>query len=169
MKKFFSKKFFAIFSFAIFLFCCSNIFATKTFALVPIAKTINIPKTRILDKNKISLNEAPIGGSWYFDENTRNWYFLHIDMYGTVDFLKSGCYKIYSLGETYYYMFDETGAMLTGLIRYNGGTYYFQETGLNRGSLYVGRIDLNGITYEFGKNGKMYRAMDKAMKTPVIK
>ncbi|MBR1453751.1 MAG: hypothetical protein IJ593_03805 [Lachnospiraceae bacterium] len=144
-------------------------FTMPAFALVPIANIINIPEAKILDKNKISLNEVPIEGSWYYDDQKNDWHFVHIDMYGNVGFLKNGCYKINTYGDSYYYMFDNNGSLITGLVRYNGNTYYFQETGLNRGSLYVGQIKINGITYEFDESGKMIGAMGKSMVKPIIK
>ena len=129
-----------------FIFAFSNLFTIKTFALYPIAKTINIPDAKILDSNNISLNDIPIAGSWYYDFMDGEWHFVHIDVVGNASYLTNGCYKINTFGANYYYMFDEKSDMLTGLVRFNGNTYCFQENGMNRGSLYVGRININGIT-----------------------
>ena len=46
-----------------------------------------------------------------------------------------------------YYFFGDDGAMRTGLVQIDGKLYYLAEVGEKVGSVYVGYITLDGVTY----------------------
>ncbi len=67
-----------------------------------------------------------------------------LDAAGNVTYVKAiGIMEINGL----YYCFDTNGVMLVGLHEVNGTLYYFEETGLARGSVHVGYVTVNGVTY----------------------
>lgn len=99
-------------------------------------------------------------GTWEYDQDSFSWYYYITDENGVKTYLKNGAYKLH---DDRYYMFDDTGRMKTGLIKYNGNTYYFEEFGANQGALYTGKITIRGIPYEFNEQGIMISSMNKKM------
>lgn len=99
-------------------------------------------------------------GNWEYNQDNFSWYYYIANEQGTKTYLKNGAYKLH---DNKFYMFDDTGRMKTGLIKYNSNTYYFKEYGADRGSLYTGKIHINGIPYEFDEQGIMISSMNKKM------
>ena len=117
------------------------------------------------DNNSNNDVSLPVFGTWEYIPDSKSWYYYRTDDYGNKQYLKDGVYKINVRGENYYYMFDENGKMKTGLIKYNGNTYYLQEYGMNQGAVYAGEITIKGIPYVFNEQGIMISSMNKDMKT----
>ena len=75
---------------------------------------------------------------------------------GSKRYLSNGLYKIKNKeGRGYYYLFDSNGLMQTGFKVFNGKTYYFEETGDNKGAMVYGEKIINGILFKFNADGSL--------------
>ena len=110
------------------------------------------------------------GGSWEYNSDTNKWIYNKLNEDGTYTTLKDGAYAIPVLNGIYYYIFDEDGNMMTGMTKYNGHTFYLQETGLLKGTVYTGDIEIDGNVYTFSPStGELVNIVDmNSQVIPVI-
>ena len=112
-----------------------------------------------------NIYNTPPSGEWNLNTNNNSYRYALTNVDATqllngscntinidgINYLSNGLYKLGANGN--YYMFDNTGTMLTGLQNFNGSIYYFEETGSNMGAMATGERTINGLLYYFNELG----------------
>ena len=115
--------------------------------------------TEIPVASAVGLSNTSSSVNWKYDPVSNQWKYASADANGQVTYYQSGAYPIQAEdGNIYYYVFDDSGNMKTGLTEYQGKTYYLREDGPLRGAVWTGKITLNNKEYEFGENGELISA-----------
>ena len=96
-----------------------------------------------------------VDSAWEYDPVKNKWRYYDINADGERLYIKNKVHKLPIGGTDYYYMFDEEGYMKTGLTTYNGDTYYLEEEGSLKGTIYVGEKMIGGKKYVFNGEGKL--------------
>ena len=76
--------------------------------------------------------------------------FSYTDKYGIKQYLKGWFALNITTGQKGWYHFDNEGNMSTGFYAdKKGNTYYLIESGMNKGMMATGQLDINGKSYYF--------------------
>ena len=111
---------------------------------------------RVIEEIKDIVDEA---GEWDYDPQTDTWMYAEKDSFGNKQYLRNGAFAIPVQNNIRYYVFDENGKMKTGLTQFQGKTYYLQETGALKGSVYTGPVILGNMYYNFDGTGSLVSSM----------
>ena len=106
---------------------------------------------------KATVENNKVDGSWQYTPTTDSWKYYIKEPNGQVTYYRDGVFPIEYLGQKYYYAFDKQGNMKTGLLEYQGNTYYMAEEGTFKGAAYVGSVTLSGKEYVFGEGGRLVK------------
>ena len=120
-----------------------------------------VRETSLDGKTRIDDTTTKTDTSWRYDPANNKWRYYVKDETGNTRYLRSEARGIDYNGQIYYYIFDENGFMKTGLTEFNGDTYYLQEAGPLKGTVYVGTTTLLGKEMTFDGQGKLVKTNEK--------
>ncbi|MBR3288996.1 MAG: hypothetical protein IKI71_04465 [Lachnospiraceae bacterium] len=95
------------------------------------------------------LNITDNTGTWLFDSTMNRWKYVKKNEDNTTSALTAGVYAIPNYNGIYYYIFDNNGYMMTGLVEFEGKTYYLQEEGVLTGAVFTGELIVGDEIYTF--------------------
>ena len=102
---------------------------------------------------------------WIYNPKVHKWAYWVTDANGNKSYYKDGAYPIKgAYGQTYYYIFDKDGYMMTGFVEFNGKTYYLAESGVLKGAIMTGNQIINGRKYTFDSSGAMIMPQVQSLK-----